>query len=148
MELSLLKRSQRVYDIGNMRLTLSWLTIISFSLNLFLSLLGIYQYLDASKKEENTKIMIRSWQNNIEGISNGLLTISQNPNYFTSKEDVVVAVGVSAQSARSLNEAMSQQRFYSDDQVRIQKEKSSEETRKLIESFRNKDGQSSTPVPQ
>lgn len=132
---------------AQMKITVSWLTIISFVLNLFLAGLGVFQYFDATKKEESARVMIRSWQNSIEGINNGLLAISQNPNYFTSKEDIAMSVGVAAQSTRALNDAMLQQRFYSDDQVRIQKEKSAEETRKLIESFRDNAQQSATSSP-
>lgn len=119
-----------------MKITLNWLTLVSFLLNLVLSGLGIYQYLDSVRKEDNNKIMIRSWQNSIEGINNGLLQISQNPKYFSSVEDMSQAVGVASQSTRALNEAISQQRFYTDEEVKIQKEKSLEETRQWMEEIR------------
>ena len=120
-----------------MKLTISWLTIISFVFNLVLGLLSLYQFLDSQKKEENTKAMLRSWQNQTEGITNGLLQISQNPKYFSSVTDMAQSVGVAAQSASSLNKAMSQQRFYSDEEVRLQKEKSDQELKKLMEDLRN-----------
>lgn len=120
-----------------MKITLSWLTIISFCLNLILGGLGIYQFLDSKNKEENIKTFVRIWQNSAEGISNGLLQISQNPKLFSSVEDMSQAVGVAAQSARGLNEAMIQQRFYSDEEVKKQKEKSQEEIKQLLKQVRN-----------
>lgn len=119
-----------------MKLTVGWLSIISFVLNICFAGLSFYQYLDSKKQEEKIKTMLRTWQNNVEGIYNGLLSVSQNPKYFSSTIDMAQAVGVAANSARSLNEAIIQERFYTDSEVRVQKEKSQEETKRLLESFR------------
>lgn len=123
---------------GAMKITISWLAVISFLINLILGGVSLYQFVDAKNKEENIKIMQRSWQNHIEGINFGLLNIAQNPKNFTSTIDMAQAVGVAAQSANALNQAISQQRFYSDKEVRQQKETSVQEIKKLMEEYKNK----------
>lgn len=51
-----------------MQLTIDWLTIISFLLNLLLAGIGLYQFISSKKEEENTKAKVKLWQKSAEGL--------------------------------------------------------------------------------
>lgn len=120
-----------------MELTITWLGIISFGLNLLLAGIGIYQFVSAKKEEENTKGRIRDWQNQAEGIKNALLSIAQNPDQFTEKKDIASAVLGVAQSAVTLDKVFVEERFYPDEEVKKKREEAEKETKALLEKYKN-----------
>ena len=119
-----------------MDLTVSWLTIISFILNLVLAGLGLYQYIDSKEEEENTKSKVKLWQKAMEGLKNGLLGVAMNPNNYTNKNDVASAVQSLAQVASSLDESFVKERFYSEGKVKAKREKAEEERKELFNRLR------------
>lgn len=84
------------------------------------------------KDKESTKSIIRSWQNQAEGIKNALLGISYSPKEFTRREDIAKSVQGIAQSVIALDKAMTEERFYTDKEVKVKKEKAEEETKNLF----------------
>jgi hypothetical protein len=117
-----------------MTLEINWLTIISFTLNLVLSGLGIYQFVTSKKEEENTKSRVRDWQNHAEGVKNALLQISQNPSQYSDKGAVISAVSAVAQSAVTLDKVFVEERFYSDEDVKRKREEAEREIKDLFSS--------------
>lgn len=120
-----------------MKVTIGWLTIVSFLLNIALSGLSLYQFLDSKKQEDNLKMVVRSWQNQAEGLSTSLTTIAFSPNNFSTKYDMAQAVSVASSYAYSLNQALAQQRFYTDTEVRTQKEESSKNMQQILNQYKS-----------
>lgn len=106
-------------------IALGLVTIVSIVIN-------IYQFFTSKEEKKNTKILVRAWQNQAEGLKNALLNISYNPNNFTNKQDVLSAINAVAQSAVSLDKAMAEERFYSEDEVKEKKEETEKEMKKLF----------------
>lgn len=121
-----------------MTITLDWLTLASFTLNLFFAGITIYQIVNTKKEEENTKAKVKLWQKTAEGLKNGLLGIAMNPNNFTNKSDIAAAVQTAAQVATSFDDSFVEERFYTEKEVKAKREATLAEQKKLFDSFRNR----------
>lgn len=106
-------------------ISLGLITIISIAINIF-------QALSSRSEKHNTKLLVRVWQNQAEGIKNALLGIAYNPHNYSNKEDIASAVNAVAQSAVALDKAMTEERFYSDEEVKRKKEETEKEMQKLF----------------
>ncbi len=101
-------------------------------IGIMLGLLNIYQLLIGHKERESVKSIIRGWQNQAEGIKNALLGIVYSQQNFSTTEDMKGAIQAISQSAVSLDKAMTEERFYTDKEVKNKKTKSEEEMKELL----------------
>ncbi|GIW61210.1 MAG: hypothetical protein KatS3mg101_1187 [Patescibacteria group bacterium] len=89
------------------------LNTIYLALSIFLAILNIYQFF---KNRSDVKILdgiLTMLHNTSESLRNALLQISQNPDSFTDKKDVINTVGAVSQLASGMVQAIEEQRFYS-----------------------------------
>jgi|GEM_PF-1824751 len=122
---------------AKIQITVDWLAIFSFILNLALAGLGIYQFVSSKKEEENTKSKVKLWQKFADGLKNGLIGIAVNPNNFTNKTVIAAAVSSLSQVATSFDESFVEERFYSEKEVKEKREKALEEQNRIFQSFHN-----------
>ncbi len=111
---------------------ITWYELASYLTNIVLAFLSIYQFLASKKEEENTKSKIRMLQNQAEGIKNALLQIGQNSNAFSSKDDIAAAVTAVSQSAVTLDQAMVEERFYSETEIKQKRMEMEKQQKKLF----------------
>lgn len=121
-----------------MTINIDLLTLFSFILNLILAGLGLYQYINSKKEEENTRAKVKLWQKAAEGLKNGLIHIAVNPNNFTNKTDIASAVQALSQTATSLDDSFVEERFYTEKEVKEKREETIRSQKKLFESFQGK----------
>lgn len=100
--------------------------------NVIIVIVGVYQLVTSKKEEENTKGKVRAWQNQAEGLKNALLNISYNSKGYSEKDDVIEAITAISQIAVSLDKSFIEERFYNDAEIKVQREKRDEETKKLF----------------
>jgi len=119
-----------------MQITVDWITIISFVVNLVFAGITIYQIVSSKKEEENTKAKVKLWQKSAEGLKNGLLGIAMNPNNYTNKNDIASAAQSLAQVATTFDDSFIEERFYTESEVKQKREDTIREQKKLFESFK------------
>lgn len=93
---------------------------------LILTILNIYQFFQKQSEVKTREFLLTNWHNTMEGLRNALFQIAQNPNHFSSKEDVVGSVNILSQVVSSMTQAMEEQRFFSTKQTlqnRLDKQK-------------------------
>lgn len=112
------------------------LSNISTIVTVFATLYGIYQKIIRDSERSTTKTLLGSWQNQAAGIKNALLGIGQNPNNFSDKKDIAAAVTSVAQSAVSLDQAMVENRFYTDKEIKSKREDGERETKEFLANMR------------
>jgi hypothetical protein len=101
------------------------LNTIYLILGTLLAILNIYQFF---KNKSEVKILdgiLTMLHNTSESLRNVLLQISQNPDSFTDKKNVITTVGTVSQLASGMVQAIEEQRFHSSNkeirQMRIKK---------------------------
>lgn len=114
------------------QLTIDWLTLFSFLLNLLLAGIGLYQFISSKKEEENTKSKVKLWQKSAEGLKNGLINIAVSPDAFSNKNDIAKAVQSLSQIATSLDDSFVEERFYTEKEVKAKRESTIREQKKLF----------------
>lgn len=105
-----------------------------------LSVIAIWQHINNLKQshEKNAEIkakefLLTNWHNISEGMKNALFQISQNPDKFSDKKDVLASVNILTQIVVSMTQAMEEQRFFSTDEVKEMRKKKQEEFARRME---------------
>jgi predicted transcriptional regulator len=84
---------------------------------LILTVLSIFQFFQKQSEVKTREFLLTDWHNTMEGLRNALFQIAQNPNRFSTKDDVVGSVNILAQIVSSMTQAMEEQRFFSTKQT-------------------------------
>ena len=123
---------------------LNWFSVISFSLNVILGFVAIWQLKDARSEKNRKKDQVKIWMQDANGISSGLQRIVRDnlDKRYSSTQDIANAVWTLEASAFSLRQSLYEERCVTEEEYKKQQKLFQEQLEKRQNSENN------NPTPQ